>query len=202
MIRVFNWNARGLGSADKRRYLRDVLFNNHLDIVGIQETTKETFPIRTLNALSSSISHWIFKASQGSSGGILLGINDTKFSILNSWIMDFSISVHLKNKSDPFEWIFTVVYGPVLSSQRSTFLTELRSISGLCSLPWLIGGDFNLIRARHERQGPSFNYILSNRFNNVISDLDLMELPIHNCKFTWARSVSSPSRSLLDRFFL
>lgn len=79
MINIFNWNARGLGSATKRRALKDFISVHHIDIVGIQETKKELFHSRNLNALSPNISHWITKPSQGTAGGILLGINDNKF---------------------------------------------------------------------------------------------------------------------------
>lgn len=148
MISFLNWNARGLGSSVKRRFLSDIFFTKRIDIVGIQETKKDSFPVRMLNAFSSTISRWIFKSSQGSSGGILVSINETKFELLNSWIMDFSISLHLRNKNEDFEWLFTVVYGPVISSQRSLFLAELRAISLFGIQSWLFCGDFNLIRTR------------------------------------------------------
>ena len=96
MVKILSWNTRGLGLPNKRRALKDFLYYNHIDIVGIQETKKEHFHSRTLNALSHIISHWIYKPSQGSAGGILLGINDTKFWILNTWILNYSITVHLK----------------------------------------------------------------------------------------------------------
>lgn len=201
MINILCWNARGLGIPHKRRALKDLIYFNKIDIVGIQETKKDSFSSRILKALSPSITFWLYKSSIGSSGGILLGINESKFEILDSWINDFSISVHIKNNNNSFEWLLTVVYGPTISSHRSAFLNELQQTSLLGPLAWLACGDFNLIRSRNERQGPSFNISLSNRFNNLISDLHLIELPLHNRKFTWARSASSTSKALLDRFF-
>lgn len=59
MFRIFNWNARGLGSSVKRRFLRDTLFNNKIDLVGIQETKKDSFTERTLHSFSSTITHWV-----------------------------------------------------------------------------------------------------------------------------------------------
>lgn len=60
-----------------------------IDIVAIQETKKESFPTRQLNAFSNNINFWLYKSSEGSSGGFLLGINGTKFTITDSWIKDF-----------------------------------------------------------------------------------------------------------------
>lgn len=200
MISFLCWNARGLGQSEKRRALKDILTLHKTDIVAIQETKKESFSVRQLNALSNTISYWLHKSSVGASGGILLGINESKFEVLDSWVMDFSISVLLSNKNEPFIWLFTTVYGPVLSVNRTAFFTEINSIYSLGHTAWLIGGDFNLIRARSEKTGASFNYVLSNRFNDVISNLTLIELPLSNRKFTWARSITSPSKALLDRF--
>lgn len=152
MINILSWNARGLGSANKRRAVKDFLFQNNIDIIGVQETKKENFLPRTLKSLSTSITHWTMKQSQGASGGLLLGVNESKFWILNTWIMDFSITVHIKNKFEDFEWLLTVVYGPVVSTLRNVFLSELRSIPSLGPAAWLVFGDFNLIRNRTEKQ--------------------------------------------------
>lgn len=141
MVRFLSWNARGLGSSSKRRALKDTLTFNNIDIVGIQETKKESFTTRTLTTLSHSITHWITKCATGASGGLLLGLDDSKFSILDSWIMEFSITVHIKNKFDDFEWILTTVYGPVLSNLRNNFLSEIYSISLIGPSTWLIFGD-------------------------------------------------------------
>jgi hypothetical protein len=73
---------------------------------------------RTLNFLSSSINAWFFKPSVGNSGGIMIGINDNLFTVLNITILDFSITIQLKNKNDSFEWYFTVVYGPTSTSRK------------------------------------------------------------------------------------
>lgn len=200
MVNILSWNIRGLGSSIKKRALKEILYHNQIDIVGIQETKLESFSSRTLNALSNTVTHWTTKSSNGASGGLLLGINESKFWILNTWIMDFSITVHLKNKFENFEWLFTIVYGPVQYSLRNNFLSEIQSISILGPSAWLICGDFNLIRNRAEKQGPSYNFILSNRFNNLIANLNLIDYHLTDRKFTWARSISSPSKALLDRY--
>lgn len=156
MISIFCWNARGLGLSNKRRALKDLLSSHHIDIVAIQETKKESFPTRQLNSLSSNINFWLYKSSVGSSRGILVGINDSKFTIVDSWIKEFSITVLLSNKYDNFSWLFTTVYGPVISSKRTDFLNEIRCISQLGFSSWLICGDFNLIRSRSEKSRTFF----------------------------------------------
>lgn len=39
-MNILNWNIRGMGCAEKRRVLRDIISKEKIDIVGIQETKK------------------------------------------------------------------------------------------------------------------------------------------------------------------
>lgn len=185
----------------KRKYLlKEYLVDNKIDILGIQEIKYKKFSERTLNFLSHSISTWYFKPSIGNFGGMLVGVNIDIFSILDKKNLRFYY-IHLKNKNDNFSWFFTVVYEPVLSSQKSSFLVELKFIHTFCDKARLVCGDFNMIRRRDERRGQTFNYIVSNRFNSVINELELIEYKLVDSKFSWSKSVFSDAFALLDRFF-
>ena len=109
---------------------------------------------------------------------------------------DFSVSLLLKNKCDSFMWIFSVVYGPTVSQLRTSFLLELRDICNLgpAAVLILLGGGVRKLVIL-------IIYVLSSRFNACIADLELLEISLNDRKFTWARSVSSNSNALLDRFF-
>jgi hypothetical protein len=50
----------------------------------------------------------------------------------------FSITVHLYNKSDNFSWFFSTIYGPVLSNLKRAFWLELAEIGiwGLFGTQW------------------------------------------------------------------
>jgi hypothetical protein len=58
-----------------------------------------------------------------------------------------------------------------------------------------------LIRKKSDKQGKSFNFLFSARFNKVLNDLHLIEMPLADKRFTWAKSISSDNLALLDRFF-
>jgi hypothetical protein len=74
--------------------------NNHIDIIEIQETKMKEFSDRILHKLSLSINFWLFKYALGNSGGLLLGVNDSLFDILNKWILEYSITVCVQDKGD------------------------------------------------------------------------------------------------------
>jgi hypothetical protein len=45
-------------------------------------------------------------------------------------------------------WMFTLVYGPTISSKRNQFWNELSDIRNISDVAWLVRGEFNVIRSR------------------------------------------------------
>lgn len=112
--------------------------------MGLQEIKMTEINDRILSNLSTRIDKWFVKPAVGvvgNSGGILVGVNTSMFTVIDTWVMDFSISILIENKNDNFHWLFTVVYGPVLAHQRSNFLLELDKIYNLKHTAWLICGE-------------------------------------------------------------
>jgi exonuclease III len=149
-MNILSWNIRDLGKPKKRRVIRVILNEHSIDLVSIQETKKYKYKDRMLRNLSSNITNWINLPSVGSSGGILVGINEDKIEILDKLILSFSITVIIKNKFSGFTWMFISVYGPTVMNQRNLFWQELNIIRTFSNVVWLIGGDFNVVRYRSE----------------------------------------------------
>ena len=61
---------------------------------------------------------------------------------------------------------------------------------------WIIVGDFNLIRTQANRNRTGGNIQEMFAFNEAISKLRLVELPLKGCKFTWTNKQHPP---LLER---
>lgn len=66
---------------------------------------------------------------------------------------------------------------------------------------WVFGGDFNLIRNPENRNKPGGDITEMNLFNEVISDLDLVEIPFSGRNFTWSNMQVDPLVVKLDRVF-
>jgi hypothetical protein len=54
------------------------------------------------------------------------------------------------------------------------------------SQPWLVLGDFNLIRRPENRNKPGGDPNLMMAFNEAISKLGMIELPLAGQGFTWS----------------
>ena len=99
-------------------------------------------------------------------------------------------------------WVFTSVYGPVCSEDREVFWEELRSIKGLWSDPWCVGGDFNLVRYPEECNRGEGLIASMRRFSEVVEDLELRDFPLKGGPFTWRGDLNNQSQSRLDRFLV
>jgi endonuclease/exonuclease/phosphatase family metal-dependent hydrolase len=62
-------------------------------------------------------------------------------------------------------------------------------------------GDFNLIRSPSYRNKPGGNLNEMLLFNEAISNLDLVEIPLKGRKYTWSSMQSTPLLQRLDWFF-
>lgn len=62
-------------------------------------------------------------------------------------------------------------------------------------------GDFNLYRSADNRNRPSGNFHDSLVFNNIISHLGLIELPIKGRSYTWSNMQTPPLLEQVDWFF-
>jgi hypothetical protein len=138
--------------------------------------------------------------SNGSSGGILVCINENNFEIIDYWIIQFSINIIIKNKNSEFTWLYTIVYGPPSPGQKSQFRKELQDIRVLSTLPWLVGGDFNVVRNKQERKGLTFNHSVSRKVNSFISENSLKDMRPRDRLYTWSNFISNPSFVCLDKF--
>lgn len=146
-VMVCSWNVRGLGDVVKCGDVLTELLSSNPCLVLVQETKlselsdrkKYTFLPRHLNSSIHSTTH-------GSSGGILTAWTDAIFTCVNSCSTPNSVSIHLASTLDNSSSFVTNVYDPSSPDLRLGFLNELSSIAAPPSTPWLIVGDFNMIR--------------------------------------------------------
>ena len=65
--------------------------------------------------------------------------------------------------------------------------------------PWVIIGDFNLIRSSDEKNTDNINRSLISAFNDAISNLGVMEILLLGRNFTWSNGQDPPILAKLDR---
>ncbi|XP_073359665.1 uncharacterized protein [Aegilops tauschii subsp. strangulata] len=112
---------------------------------------------------------------------------------------DFAVKFRVRSKVDGFNWALVAVYGAAQPELKLEFLADLVLICGSEQLPILVGGDFNIIRRREEKNNDNFDGRWSFMFNTIIEILDLREIELSGRKFTWANALPNPTYEKLDR---
>ena len=84
-------------------------------------------------------------------------------------------------------------------STKEAFLVETAHTCSRESLPYIIGGDFNITRHPDDKSTDNFDTKWPNLFNAVIETLDLKEIVMSGRQYTWAGPRDEPTYEKLDR---
>jgi hypothetical protein len=171
-----------------------ILKSSKATIVCLQETKLIDISFAKLNSfIPSSHSNYTYTSASGSRGGTLTAWNSS-LCLHQSYNLTFSTTVVLNNNLG-MRYMITNVYGPVDNARKSDFLTELRTIYCLNDLPWILLGNFNIIRELSDTTATNPNTHSMLAFNTLIADLDLHEPTLFSRHYTWSNKRPSPSFS-------
>jgi exonuclease III len=199
-LKGITWNCEGFRDTAKHRFVKDSIREHRLDFIALLETGRSNFTFHFLRSLAAGFNFsWFCLPPHGRSGGILVGINSETIEVMNVITGDFSVRMHLKCKKDGFEWAFVPVYGAAQDALKPDFLAELVRMCEIQFLPILIGGDFNILRKKDEKNNDNFNARWPFVFNAIIESLNLREIALSGRQFTWASRRATPTYEKLDR---
>jgi hypothetical protein len=121
---------------------------------------------------------------------------------LDSRVNKFSVSCHWKGVNDGLEWVGSGLYGPTNDLFRRELWAELQSVYLVWSLPWVVFGDFNVVRFPSERLGCSRLTSAMVDFSDFIESSHLVDLPLGGGSYTWSSGSANLSMSRIDRFLI
>lgn len=186
-IKILFWNIRGINSQFKWDALRDKISESSCHIICIQETKRECFdPFYIKKFCPRSFDKFAFSPSIGASGGLITIWNNNLFDANVILVNSYSITVEFHCRLNNKVFHVTNIYGPSNPSQKQNFVTWLMNFDTTSFEDWILGGDFNLIRGPKNRNKPGGDQAEMNMFNELISDLDLVEVPFSGREFTWS----------------
>lgn len=84
---------------------------------------------------------------------------------------------------------------------KEGFIQELRLCAGQNNYPWILAGDFNLVRWLVDRSSGTHSFRLMDLFNSFIADVGIRDIQLQNRLYTWSSKRPVPSFSKLDRVF-
>jgi hypothetical protein len=109
------------------------------------------------------------------------------------------VKFNLRYKPTDFKFVLYSIYGPTQLQNKGAFLAEIANTCSKENLPFLIAGDFNIMRRPEDKSSGVFDHKWPSLFNAVIESLDLRELVMTGCRYTWAGSGDNPTYENVDR---
>ncbi|GLT46628.1 hypothetical protein SLA2020_203720 [Shorea laevis] len=142
------------------------------------------------------------KSAQGRSGGILCIWKSDVFTMKKTLDGTGYCGVFGFWGKEEVPCYFINVYSPCEKQEKRKLWAELLElIQEHGGGNWCIGGDFNAIRFKEERQGRWYDSGEMREFNKFIQDRELIEIPLIGKRFTWVK-VDGSAMSKLDRFLM
>nr|XP_051208064.1 uncharacterized protein LOC127323999 [Lolium perenne] len=160
-MRALFWNIRGFGRRGRRTLLKEYLRLHRIDVVLLQETIKQDFTDAELASLEVGEKFfWSWLPANGQSGGMLLGVSDSLFEVGRMDRGQFFLSLSVLHRVSNKKMEVIGIYGPADHARSRGFLDEISVKIAGCTLPILMGGDFNLIRAAEDKSNDNLNWPL------------------------------------------
>lgn len=199
---VLCWNIRGLNDPDKWPSIRNKIEESNASIICLQETKKMSFDASFIRGFAPRrFDKFAYVPSEGASGGLLVIWNSKLFEGQVLLEESFGIAISFTSAISAENFTLVNVYGPCNGVARENFVAWLFSLDIADDALWLLLGDFNFYRFAENRnqEGANLNDIAI--FNEIISYLGLIELPIKGRAFTWSNMQLDPLMVQLDWFF-
>jgi exonuclease III len=198
---ILDWNIRGINSPEKWPSVRCKIEESNASIVCLQETKKCDFDASFIRGFAPRrFDQFAFSPSDGASGGILILWCSSIFSGELIMIESFGIVIKFTSAISSDNFTLVNVYGPCEGQAREDFIAWLCHFDIPDDDLLLILGDFNFYRYAENRNRPGANIHDISTFNEVISYLGLIELPIKGRSFTWSNMQENPLLVQLDWF--
>lgn len=184
---VTSWNIRGLNSKGKQRYLKERLKKDKPGIMIIQETKINMQQMEGIIKKLKIQYEVMGKDANGTVGGLAIMWNPKEI-IFENWISLPRILIGLCRVIGSMERILiSGVYGLHIPGERERFLKNVQDARRIYpETPWIIGGDFNMIRTIDKKKGgirrPD-QYM--DIFNEMIKEHRLVDITTINAIYRW-----------------
>lgn len=122
--------------------------------------------------------------------------------MVNTYVTRNTCTAIIMQPSSGETFQVTTVYGPTQDNLKQEFMNEVRGMVPLIKHPWVLLGDFNLVRWLVDRSGQMRGFDFMFEFNDLIRQLQVIDVPLQNRIYTWSNKQPTPVFSKLDRVFI
>ncbi|KAG5599859.1 hypothetical protein H5410_031229 [Solanum commersonii] len=138
--------------------------------------------------------------ARGTKGGIIILWDSSIWEGEVCEVGAYCITVRFLGKTQDFSWHLSGVYAPNNREEREEVWWELGAVRSLFNGPWVIAGDFNVIRFPSKKKNCTTTTKAMEDFSDFIEDMELEDPPLTGGTFTWRKADKHDIAARLDRF--
>ncbi|KAI8551299.1 hypothetical protein RHMOL_Rhmol06G0175000 [Rhododendron molle] len=177
MLKIASWNIRGLNNPLKQKEVYSFISSQKLQLMGILETK-----VRATNLCTTFgkcfPAHWSYSHNLGSSSvaRIVVAWDPQCLVVDVLQTSDQMVCAKVQIVASSKILYLSIVYASNSFVERRRLWAEMRVFNSVCgNSPWIMVGDYNIVRARSERlEGFDSNAV--GDFNNCLDDLEMEDL--------------------------
>jgi exonuclease III len=193
-------NCRGFRKKDLSSYVRDLIGDENFDFLCFQETMMHDFSYSCIRQVDPRRNYlWDWLLAIGRSSGILSRFKLERFDVGVRNQGKFILQHTLWDKMLSKKWSVLNIYGAAHDDQKDDFLVELAAFCLKNKEPYVVGGDFNILRFSSEKNKNYHPSRFSDTFNVVIQVNELREVTISRRIYTWLNNHVNPTLEKLNR---
>jgi len=164
MFNTIIWNVRGIGCPSSKLRVKNLCRIHNISVLVLLE------PLISMDKLVNTAKVWGFKhAFANVANKIWVFWKDfVRIDIIG----DYHQVLHCNIEYFNFQCVASFVYAATSRSSRRNLWDQIANFHNICTLPWLVGGDFNTIINPSERVGGLHpNYHSMDDFNQTLPPL-------------------------------
>ncbi|XP_075109001.1 uncharacterized protein LOC142180813 [Nicotiana tabacum] len=174
------WNVRSVNTMQAFERLITMHRKHHFEFIGILEHMQQSHKMERYRARIG-----LAQAVVNVSNKIWAFIDEI-FEVTILYNMTQQLTLRLMHSETHVELILTLVYAKCDRTERIELWDTLYAMASDMTIPWLVGGDFNVIWDEEEKYGGlSVSLIEVDDFRHCINTCNLTDLGIKGSIFTW-----------------
>lgn len=185
-MKILVWNIRGFNKSLKHKEVKKILRCNKVSILCLIETKVKESNVRKVKDIICPNWLMVHNYSTNPLGRIWICWDPGFFSMEAFSISEQIISCKVEDVKGQRAWFLSVVYGSNQGLNRKRMLRDLlhdRDFIG--NLPWLVVGDFNVIRFPQESSNSLVLTCYEKEFVECINELEVEDVSFTGCYHTW-----------------
>jgi exonuclease III len=187
------WNVRGLNHPSKQKEVKNMIKCHKISFICLIETRVKIQKADVIRSYIVPDWDYVYNYDQHFLGRIWVCWKKDEFEVIVLDKSYQSINCVVKSIKNNLNWFHSFIYGDNKGVDRKLLCMNLASMkTKVANNPWMICGDFNVVRSLAEKWGSKNLNSYEIEFGQCLNDLKVMDLNFSGCFYTWTNKSEIP----------